>query len=124
MSPAKPLLDLARSLLERSDPKTAGLWPRAAALLARQALEEGLDAYWTSRGLALAACATRPQLLCLRSYLPDAPLAARAHHAWAALSDACHHHSYELALTAGELETLVDIVGELIAAIEAGSVPR
>jgi hypothetical protein len=115
------LLALARTLLDRSDPKTAGLWPRAAALLGRQALEQALDAYWTGRGIALDACATRPQLLCLRSYLPDASLAARVHHTWSALSDACHHHAYELAPTADELGTLFDTVGDLLAAVEKGS---
>ena len=112
------LLDLARGLLQRADPKTAGLWPRAAAVLGRQALEAALDTYWTGRGIALGACATRPQLICLRSYLPDAPLAARVHHAWAALSDACHHHGYELAPTAGELGALLETVGELLNAVE------
>jgi len=120
-SGGKPLLDLARGLLQRADPKTAGLWPRAAALLGRQALEEGLDAYWTARGLALAACATRPQLICLRSYLPDTSLAARVHHTWSALSDACHHHAYELAPTAQELGTLFDTVGDLLAVVDEGS---
>jgi hypothetical protein len=112
------LLDLARGLLRRADPRTAGLWPRAAALLGRQALEAGLDAYWAGRGIALGDCATRSQLICLRSYLPDAPLAARVHHAWGALSDACHHHGYELAPTAGELGALLETVGELLEAVD------
>jgi hypothetical protein len=120
-SDPRPLLARARTLLERSDPKTAGLWPRAAALLGRQALEQGLDAYWTGRGIALGACATRPQLVCLRSYLPDASLAARVHHTWSALSDACHHHAYELAPTADELGTLFDTVGDLLAVVDEGS---
>ena len=115
------LLDLARGLLGRADPKTAGLWPRAAALLGRQALEEGLDAYWAGRGVDLAACAARPQLICLRSYLPDASLSARVHHTWGALSDACHHHTYELAPTAQELGTLFDTVGELLQVVDGGS---
>ena len=118
------LLDLARGLLQRADPRTAGLWPRAAALLGRQALEAGLDAYWEGRGVALAGCATRPQLICLRSYLPDASLAARVYHTWGALSDACHHHAYELAPTAGELGTLLETVGELLEAVNAGSTGR
>jgi hypothetical protein len=121
-SPAQPLLDLARGLLGRADPKTAGLWPRAAALLGRQALEEGLDAYWSARGIPLAPCPTRPQLICLRTYLPDPSLAARLHHTWSALSDACHHHAYELAPTAEELGRLFDTVGELLEVVDEGSV--
>ena len=121
MTPPVQLLDVAQNLLQRADPRTAGLWPRAAALLGRQALEAGLDAYWAGRGIALGDCATRPQLICLRSYLPDAPLAARVHHAWGALSDACHHHGYELAPTAQELGTLFDTVGDLLAVVDEGS---
>ena len=48
----------------------------------------------------------RTQLICLRSYLEDAPLAARAGHAWSALSRACHHHPYELGPTAGRAPVL------------------
>ena len=120
-SGARPLLDQARALLGRADPKTAGLWPRAAALLARQALEESLDTFWLARSLPLSSCPTRPQLLCLATYLPDASLAANVHHAWSALSDACHHHAYELAPTAQELGTLFDTVGDLLEVVEEGS---
>ena len=120
-SDPRPLLDIARALLGRAEPKTAGLWPRAAALLARQALEESLDTYWLSRSLPLSSCPTRPQLLCLGTYLGDAPLAARVHHTWSALSDACHHHAYELAPTAEELGTLFDTVADLLAAVGDGS---
>ena len=38
MTPSETLA-MAQQLLERTDAKTAGLWPRAAALLARQALD-------------------------------------------------------------------------------------
>lgn len=55
----------------------------------------------------------RTQLICLRSYLGDAALAARAGHAWSALRRACHHHPYELAPTAGELSSWFAVVGDL-----------
>jgi hypothetical protein len=97
------LLATAQQLLDRPDAKTAGLWPRAAALLARQALEQSLDAFWKAKGLALAALPMRPQLLCLPRYLDDAPLAASLSHTWTALTHACHHHPYELPPTTGEL---------------------
>jgi len=46
-------------------PLTVGLWPRAAALLARQALEAGLDDFWTSRGFAaMAECGTHASRVC------------------------------------------------------------
>jgi hypothetical protein len=108
------LLHLARALIGRSEPSTAGLWPRAAALLARRALEASVLALWQRRGLDLAGCSMRAQLICLRTYLEDRELAARAGHAWAALDRACHHHAYELAPTAWELDDWFAVVGELI----------
>ena len=39
---------------------------------------------------------------------------ARIGHAWSALSRACHHHAYELAPTAGELQSWFLVVRELI----------
>lgn len=104
MTSPQDLLAAARTLLGRNDPNTAGLWPRAAALLARQALESALDAFWRSRGVALTACSTRAQLLCLRGYLKDDTVAAQAQQLWSTLSRACHHHPYELAPTVGELD--------------------
>jgi len=103
MSTPTDLLAMARQLLERASPDTAGLWPRASALLARQALEVAVDDFWHDRKLALESCPTRAQLICLREYLADDELAGRVHHAWNALSRACHHHPYELAPTVGEL---------------------
>lgn len=108
------LLEMARGLLRRADPATAGLWPRASALLARQALEAGVRELWARRELALQGCPMPAQFICLRTYLGDAELAARAGHAWSALSRACHHHAYELAPTAGELDDWFRVVGELI----------
>ncbi len=89
----------ARNLMERTDPSTAGLWPRATALLARQALESALDDFWKVR----EQCSMKAQLLCLPYYL-QAPspksqaddLAQRVSYAWAGLSRACHQHPYEL----------------------------
>ncbi len=108
------LLGMADRLLRRADPATAGLWPRASAILALQALEASLLRLWKSRTLDLRGCSMRTQLICLRSYLEDASLAARAGHAWSALSRACHHHPYELAPTSTELESWFSVVSELI----------
>jgi hypothetical protein len=105
---------MAHGLLGRADPATAGLWPRVSALLARQALEASVVRLWERRTLDLQGCSMRAQLICLRTYLGDADLAARAGHAWSALSRACHHHAYELAPTAAELRGWFSVVGELI----------
>lgn len=107
---ASDLLAMARALLSRADARTAGLWPRASALLARQALESALDRYWAERAPGLAECSTHAQLVCLARYLDEAELAGRVRVTWHALSDACHHRAYELAPTAGELKALLDVV--------------
>jgi len=106
------LLQAARELLHRSDAATAGLWPRAAALLTRQALEAALDAWWEEQGIPMGACSMRARLICLRERAGDARLGARLHHAWGALSRACHHHPYELPPTAAELENWMRVVDE------------
>jgi hypothetical protein len=108
------VLSLARGMLGRVDPDTAGLWPRASALLARRALEATVHGLWERRALDLQDCSMRVQLICLRTYLGDAELAARAGHAWSALSRASHHHPYELAPTAAELGGWLSVVEELI----------
>ena len=110
----RELLDTALGLLRRADPSTAGLWPRASALLARQALEASVLGLWERQALALQSCPMRAQLICLRTYLGDPELAARAGHAWSALRRACHHHPYELAPTAGELQVWFSVVEDLI----------
>ena len=113
MTPAETLA-VAQQLLERPDARTAGLWPRAAALLARQALEETLDAFWVSRKVALAGVSTRPQLICLGHYMEDEAQAAAVRHAWNALSRACHHHAYEVAPTAEELGGWIGTVSAFV----------
>ena len=116
----RELLREAGSLLRRGDPATAGLWPRASALLALEALETALFRLWEHRAIDLRGCSMRTQLICLRSYLEDARLAARAGHAWSALSRACHHHAYELASTSGELDSWFRVVSELVEWVEEG----
>lgn len=119
MTPAA-LLAEARRLLHRTSPETRGLWPRAAALLARQALETALADYGRARNLPLEDCSARAQFLYLREtgHPKQRDLTARAYHAWTALSGACHHHAYELAPTAAELERWMGVVGEWVAATE------
>jgi len=112
VSDTHDVLQLARDLLRRAEPSTAGLWPRAAALLTRQALEEAVDAYWAARQLPLGSLPTHAQLVCMRMMTTDETLPARLHEAWGALSRACHHHPYELAPTVGELGGWIQLVEE------------
>jgi hypothetical protein len=111
---ARDLLGMSRSVLGRADPQTAGVWPRASALLACRAVEATVHRLWDRRALDLRGCPMRVQLIFLRTYLGDADLAARAGHAWSALSRACHHHAYELAPTAAELRGWLAVVEELV----------
>jgi hypothetical protein len=108
----------ARNLMERIDPATAGLWPRATALLARQALEAALDDFWKVRAPGMEQCSMRAQLLCLPHYLGDEELAERVSYAWAGLSGACHQHPYELPPTSVELLGWLGTVEELVARVK------
>jgi hypothetical protein len=105
---SKELLGLAERVLDERGTILAACRPRAAAVLARQALEAALAELWTARGLTLAGCSTRAQLACLRSYLGDDRLAADIQHTWGALTGVCHHHPYELGPTATELRAWLD----------------
>jgi hypothetical protein len=109
------LLAVARHLVERPDGATVGAWPRAAALLARQALEAAMASLWAGQPQAagLAASSMRSQLLCLTAFVGE-ETAARAAYLAAALSRACHYHHYELAPTAAELNRWLTETGQLI----------
>jgi hypothetical protein len=114
VTPAE-LLAAARDIQERPDAATAGLWPRAAALLARQGLETALDELWESDSATtgISGCTRRSQLACLPTYL-DAGTARQIAYVWAALSEACHYHAYELAPTAAELTGWFQAVEDLL----------
>ena len=114
------LLTEARRLVDHPDAATAGVWPRAAALLARQALEQAMTGLWAGRPEAdgLATSSMRSQLLCLAAYL-DPDVATRAAYLSAALSRACHYHSYELAPIATELVRWLDETADLVALLRS-----
>jgi hypothetical protein len=102
---------LARAQLEAGDAGSN----RRACWLARSAMEEVLDHLLEVRGLDTGPLAsTRAKLSCLEVAYDDEPgLAARAQYAWTRLSEACHHHAYELSPTALEARDLVDAVSRL-----------
>ena len=118
MTDVRQLIKVARDLVQRPDPATAGIWPRAGALLARQALESALDEFWRQHAPGVERCSMRAQLLCLPSSLQGDKtdgLAERTAYAWIRLSRACHQHVYELAPTAAELVAWINIVDEFVA---------
>lgn len=116
---AKQLLAHAYAVLEDPPDALAGRWPRATAILARQALEASLSELWTKREVRIGWASERSQLLCLPQVLENRALAADATLAWNALSEACHQHPYDLSPTADELAGWLEIVDELRRAVEA-----
>jgi hypothetical protein len=113
--PSAEILERAIGLLHHPTAETAGLWPRATAVLTRQALEVGLHEALSDKVLGIERAPVRVQLLCLQSYLEDTETAHEVNLAWWALSRACHHGSYELPPTAPELESLIDVVRRFVA---------
>ena len=113
------LLTAARGLMLRPDAPTAGIWPRAAALLTRQAIEAAMGELWAAKHQAadLSGATTRSQLLCLTAYL-DRGTASRAAYLFAALSRACHYHPYELAPTAAELLGWLDETTQIVTQLQ------
>jgi len=119
------LLTAARDLLESPALGNVGGWPRAVALLTRQALEKALDEFWAASPttVGLAACSSKTQLTCLPAYL-NSGTARQVSYVWAALSSACHYHAYDLAPTAGELAGWIGAVITLLTVIDGNVAER
>ena len=119
------LLASARELISRPDAATAGVWPRTAAALARQALEAAVDAHWLAspQTAAMTRATMRSQLACLPAYL-DEQVARQVAFANAALTAACHYHPYELAPTAAELTGWIADVEALVAQLSQTAPPN
>lgn len=113
MSP-RELLDAAQALLSNPIEGTAGLWPRAAAVLIRQALEDQMTIILTRAIPGAHESSARTKLICLQSELEDSELAEEIGHAWWALTIACHHRAYDLAPTSGELQRWLSTSRQLI----------
>lgn len=107
-------LDQATALLDGTLPvKVHSV--RAAAWVTRSALEEILDRLIRAKGFEPGDANTRTLLGCIEVlYEDEAPnVASHAQYAWDALTQASHHHAYELAPTHAEVSALTDIVKEL-----------
>ena len=114
---AENLLRAARHVLETKN-AAAGVWPRAAAHLCRQALESGLAEFWSKCVPGVQSLPLRAQLLSLPAFFNDPQLSRQASYVWAALSNACHHHVYELAPTAPEILAWIDTVDAMLEGFE------
>ena len=98
-------------------------WPRAAAFLARQALEDAVRGVWHGAVASMRDANMTAKLVSLPFYLEDPELARRVRQCWAALSNGCHAHPYELAPTLSELEGWLEVVDELVVAVTASAPP-
>ena len=98
------LLRMSTMVLDRPD-VSPPLAARAAALMSRQALEQTLRDMLEQESVGLGQVTTRAQLLVLHSF--DAPAGETTAALWQMLTDACHHHPYELTPTPAEVATLV-----------------
>jgi len=109
--PVGALLGAARDALAGvlTLPRSQG--PRAAALLARRALEELVDAAVDRADPGAREAGMRVKLLCLTVLDPD--VGHRAAWAWHALSECCHQHAYELDPAPAEVADLVGQVERL-----------
>ena len=115
MSPSlegpRELLEAARRLLTDRDSSSAGLWPRAAAMLGRQALEGSLADLWRSQAPGLEEASFMTQLLCLPAFLGNKDaLAGRVNHVWWSLTRVCHYSPYRLSPTIDELTDWLDTI--------------
>ncbi|WP_306324410.1 hypothetical protein [Streptomyces venezuelae] len=97
-----------------------GLRARAAAALLRLALDEAMDGFWQRVSPAMTYSRGRTKALCLEWYAPSS-VARQWYAVWSALSAACHHHTYELPPTPGEVRAWHDDVVELLPALSPGS---
>jgi len=115
---AHALVSAARDLVRIDIDAGAGLGPRAASLLARQALEAALARLWQLAAPGLERTTSRCQLLCVGPMLNDPELGGRVGVAWNVLSDGCHHGVYALPPSIAELDDALMTVWELADAIE------
>lgn len=81
-------------------------WNRAAAVLTRQAIEQTVNQFWSVACPDMRRANWAEKWMAMPAYFGDPAAAnavARAHYAWEALSESCHHRGYDLGLTEAEL---------------------
>lgn len=107
-------LDQAAALLDGTLPVRIHS-VRAASWVTRSALEETLGDLVRAKGFEPGRASTRTLLGCIEVlYEDDAPrLASEAQYAWDALTQASHHHAYELSPTHSEIAELTQLVRKL-----------
>ena len=115
LTEVRKLVSAARVAVTNPDAGLDDAWPRAAALLTRQALEGAIAARLVDRIPEVDTLSMRVKLACLGE-LGDPADAHEAAWLWARLSTACHHHPYDLAPTGAELSEWIDRTAAFAAA--------
>ncbi len=92
-TPAIDLVCTAERILDGVIPMPVGRVARAAAAVARQALEDAVAVQCSTLAAGLHRPTMRSQLILLRE-LGDREVGRKAQVAWDGLSQACHHHAY------------------------------
>ncbi len=98
--------------------------PRTAAVLARLAFENWLNALSTAWAPVGDNRPTTNSKLVVLSALRGVDLGERATRVWHGLSRACHHHAYELQPSAAEVRRLVAEVRQLAADATLDAAPE
>lgn len=118
----RDLVRTAENLLGKpvDDP---GLAERAAALLARQAVEETVGAHLSRFHVDTQEANFTAQLICLQGTMADKNLAREAAAIWGTLSNVLHVDGLELSPTESEVLEMVRRAGFVVEAFEARATP-
>lgn len=117
MTDSIALLNQSSAVLTQANPHSNAV----ACWIARAALESVVDDLLTARGRSAPQASMRSKLSVLQVAFEDTDLPARAEYAWSRLSQACHHHAFQLTPVSTEVRHLIDLVGSLPAAIAGSS---
>jgi hypothetical protein len=99
-------------------PLPAGRSVRSAAVLARQALEQNVDARVARLAPGIGRASMKSRLVILQR-LGDERIGQLARTAWDGLTQACHQHSYEIQPSTLEVRQLIGMVARVIRPVPA-----
>ncbi|MFC5262518.1 hypothetical protein ACFPJ1_10430 [Kribbella qitaiheensis] len=108
------LLQRAEEILDEKKSTPQRRPTQIAAFLIRQALEEAVAGHCERLITRLDHPVTMRSRLTVLHLFDQTGAAETAEYTWNALSRACHHHAYELAPTASELQHLLALVRQLV----------
>lgn len=116
MSDSEELLRQASSVLAEATAYSN----RAACWIGRAALEGVVDDLLVAYQRDAPDATMRSKLTVLQvAYEQDPDVVMRAEYAWNRLSQACHHHAYELTPAGSEVRHLLDLVATLVGRVSS-----